>query len=211
MSKPFYFFTQLHLVKLLGIKAKNPVELLELLKKVPTSSVYYHTHVFLQKQQFLASSDFAYWISNVLNLKELGEEFASVDTINFKNIEELRKEFIKILTDYISKGKYIAECLEGQEFYFMDCVTFVLSTPYVANNLEEFNETLSKISTNSLYFHMFESRMRLGKDENDFAVWLKSIGEKKLAEEISKLDPYAITLDGLRRRIIALIKKYGKH
>jgi len=33
MNKPFHFYTQLHLTKLLGIKAKNPVEILEGLKR----------------------------------------------------------------------------------------------------------------------------------------------------------------------------------
>ncbi|MCL5075130.1 MAG: DUF5752 family protein [Chloroflexi bacterium] len=214
MSPPFRFRTQFHLVKLLGLKARNPVELLEGLKNVPTSSIYYHTHRFLQQHHYLSPeppNDFAYWLTNILNLRELGELFASVDTVSFKSMEELRTEFIKILTDYISKGKHIAECPEGQDFCFMSCTTFVLPTPYVAHNLREFVEILSKISINSLYFHIFEARMRAQREENDFVAWFKAIGEEELARKLSGLDPYTITLEGLRQKIIQVASEYVRH
>ncbi|HCJ66552.1 MAG TPA: hypothetical protein DHV62_04315 [Elusimicrobia bacterium] len=213
MSEPFYFYTQSRLVKLLGIKARNPLELLEGLKKVPLSSIYYHTHRFLQQHHYLSPeppNDFAYWLRNILNLDELGEAIASVNIISFRNMEELRKEFIKILDGYISKGKPAVYCPEGQEFHFMSCATFVLPKNYIAHNLKEFVEILNKVSINSLYFHIFEAKMRLEKEENDFTAWFKGIGEEKLAEELSRLDPYTITLEGLRQRIIRTVRKYAR-
>ena len=214
MNTSFHFYTQMHLIELLRIKAKNPVEILEGLKKVPTSSIYYHTHRFLQQHHYLSPeppNDFAYWITEVLGLEELGESLAGVDTVSFKNLEELRAEYIKILTNYISKGKHIIDCEDGEEFYFMGCKTFVLPTPYFAHNLKEFIEILNKISINSLYFHMFEARMRLKRDENDFANWFRNMGEKKLAKDLLRLDPYNVTLEGLREDIINLVREYAKH
>lgn len=214
MSEPFHFYTQSHLVKLLGVKARNPVELLDGIKKVPLSSIYYHTHRFLQQHHYLSPeppNDFAYWLKNILNLNELGEEFASVDTVSFKNMEDLRKEYIETLEEYISKTKKIVDCTEGYDFHFMSCIAFTFSTKYFAHNLKEFIEITEKISINSLYFHIFEAKMRLERDENDFSLWLKGLGKNKLAEEISKLDPYTITLEGLREKIIKLVKKYAKH
>jgi len=214
MNTPFHFYTQMHLIELLRIKAKNPVEILEGLKKVPTSSIYYHTHRFLQQHHYLSPeppNDFAYWITEVLGLEELGESLAGVDTVSFKNLEELRAEYIKILTNYISKGKHIIDCEDGEEFHFMSCKTVVLPTPYFAHNLKEFIEILGKITINSLYFHMFEARMRLKRDENDFANWFRNMGEKKLAKDLLRLDPYNVTLEGLREDIINLVRKYAKH
>lgn len=202
------------LVKLLGVKARNPVELLEGLKKVPTSSIYYHTHRFLEKHHYLSPeppNDFAYWLSNIINQKDLGESFASVDIVSFRDMEEVRSEFIKILEDYISKGKRIVNCPEGQEFNFSSCITIILPTSYVANNLKQFIETLDKISIHSLYFHVFEAQMHLRRGASDFATWLRSIGEDKLAEEISKLSIYTITLEGLRKKIIKLASNYAKN
>lgn len=48
MDKGFHFRTQYHLVELLGRKAKNPAELLDGIKSVPASSIYYHTHRFIR-------------------------------------------------------------------------------------------------------------------------------------------------------------------
>lgn len=212
MAEPFYFKARFHLVRLLGLKAKNPAELLDGIKKVPISSIYYHTHRFLQQHHYLSPeppNDFAFWLVNILNLRDLGEQFAGIDTISFRKMEDLRTKFIRILENYLSKSGSNTECTEGYRFHFMSCVMFVLPTPYVAHNLKEFVEILDKISINSLYFHIFESRMRLARGENDFSAWFKSIGKIALASEISKLDPYTITLEGLRKKIIGIINKNG--
>jgi hypothetical protein len=118
-------------------------------------------------------------------------------------------EFARILTEYISEQNHTAECAEGQEFHFMSCVTFVLPTPYVAHDLKEFAEVMRKISVDSIYFHTFEARMRLEREQNDFAAWFEDIGEPKLAEEVSRLDPYTMTLEGLRQKIIEAVSRYA--
>jgi hypothetical protein len=213
VNNPFYFKTRFHLVRLIGLSAKNPVELLEGIKQVPPSSIYYHTHRFLQQHHYLSPeppNDFAYWLINILNLRELGELFAGVDTISFRNMETLRREFIKILEAYLKRGGRVVECAEWCEFHFVTCKTFVIPTPYVAHDAKEFVKLLRKISIDSLYFHIFEAKMRLEREENDFSAWFKGIGKKKVADEISKLDPYTITLEGLRKKIIEVIGKNAK-
>ena len=142
-------------------------------------------------------------------MERLGEAFLGVDTISFKNLEELRSEFIRILEAHLSRddGKY--ECPRGYEFYFMACQTFVLPTPYVAHNLNEFAEILNKISIPSLYFHIFEAKLRLEKEENDFSLWLRDLGKQVLADQIARLDPYTYTLEGLRNKLIQLVEKHG--
>lgn len=211
-NNPFHFYTQYYLVELLGIKARNPEELLRVIKKVPESSIHYHTHKFLQQHLYLSPeppNDFGYWTSSIINLKELGEAFTSIDTISFKNLEDLRKEFIRILEEYISNKGYTINCPQGQEFHFMSCKTFVLPTNYVAYNLKQFMRIIKKISINSLYLHIFEARLRKSIEGNDFSEWFRSLGKDKLADEIAKLDPYTITLEGLREKILRLVNQYA--
>lgn len=213
MNGPFYFKTHFHLVRLLGIRVKNPRQLLAGIKKVPLSSIYYHTHRFLRQHHYLSPeppNDFAYWLTNILGVRDLGEQFFSVNTIDFHNLRELRAEFVTILENYVSKHKRNATCAEGLEFHFVSCKTFVLPTPYVAHDLKEFGEILSKISLNSLYYHMFEARMRLERNENDFSAWLKGIGYATIAREVSRFDPYTITLEGLRKKIIGIINRNAR-
>jgi hypothetical protein len=209
----FRFYTQHNLVELLGLKAKNPVELLENIKSVPTASIYYHTHRFIQQHHYLTPkppNDFALWLKDTLNLESLGEAFLDVDTVRFTNLEDLRKELVRILDGYISGGGYLVDCPIDQEFYFMGCKIFVLPTSYTAKDLKEFIEILRGISIYSLYFHMFEAPLRLNAPENDFSAWFKGIGEEALAREVSKLDPYNSTLEELRIKIIDLVKRYAE-
>jgi hypothetical protein len=210
MNEGFRFHTQYHLVELLGLKARNPVELLTGIKTVPASCIYYHTHRFLQQHHYLSPeppNDFAFWLMEILHLGSLGEEFLSMDTVSYCDLEKLRRDFVDILEDYISKDGENVDCIPGFEFHFLACKTLVLPLPYTAHNLSEFAQMLSKVSIHSLYFHMFEARMRLGVPDNDFSQWLKGMGEVQLAQDISKLDPYNITLENLRRKIIRMVEK----
>jgi hypothetical protein len=210
MNEGFRFHTQYHLVELLGLKARNPGELLTGIKTVPASCIYYHTHRFLQQHHYLSPeppNDFAFWLMEILHLGSLGEEFLSVDTVSYCDLEKLRRDFVDILEDYIAKDGENVDCIPGFEFHFLACKTLVLPLPYTAHDLSEFAQMLSKVSIHSLYFHMFEARMRLGVPDNDFSQWLKGMGEVQLAQDISKLDPYNITLENLRRKIIRMVEK----
>jgi hypothetical protein len=210
--KPFRFYTRHHLVELLGRQARNPKELLDGLCEVPGSSIYYHTHRFLQQHQYLSPeppNDFAFWVTNSLGIDALGEALASVDTVRFRSIASLRGRFIEILENaLLQENSRSRECPEGEEFHFLSCRTFILPTAYEARNLKEFLEILRKVSINSIYFHVFEARLRLERGENDFSNWLEGIGEDALARDISRLDPYTVTLEGLRRNIIQQVSRH---
>jgi hypothetical protein len=215
MAEPFHFYTRLNLVELLGRQAKNAAELLQGVRRVPGSSIYYHTHRFLQQHHYLSPeppNDFAFWVTNSLGLDKLGEQLASVDTVKFRSIRGLREKFIEILESFNhDENARHTDCQKGEEFHFMACRTFVLPTPHEARNLKEFYEILKKVSINSIYFHIFEARLRLERGENDFSNWLEDIGQKKLAQEISRLDPYTITLEGLRKTLLQRVSQYAKN
>ncbi|MDD4879526.1 MAG: DUF5752 family protein, partial [Candidatus Omnitrophica bacterium] len=167
----------------------------------------------LQQHQYLSPeppNDFAYWVSAVLGEEELGELLASIDTIRYVTIRSLREKIAATIEDYLNENTLakmrFAE--EGEEFYFIKSISFVFRTDYTANNLVEFIDILGKIAIDSIYYHVFESRLRLEKPTNDFSNWIEnSLGDKKLAGEIARLDPYTYTLDGLRNRIIKIMKR----
>lgn len=212
-KEPFKFYTRLNLSELTGIKASTISQLLECIKKVLDSCIYHHTHRFLLQHQYLSPeppNDFAYWVSEVLGEDELGEKLSSVDTVQYSSIAALRDKIIAVVESYL-KSNPAAEsriARHGEEFYFINSISFILQTNYMANNLKEFLDILKKITIDSIYFHMFEARIRLGKKTNDFSNWIEtSIGNKKLADKISNLDPYTRTLEDLRNTIIKLIEK----
>jgi hypothetical protein len=212
MTKPFHFLTRLNLVELLGLQARNTRTLLEGLRLVPGSSIYYHTHRFIQQHHYLypePPNDLAFWVTNALGRDALGERLASIDTVKFRKIENLRENFISILeSSLLEKNEREGVCQEGEEFHFMSCRTFVLPTPYEVRDLKEFREILQKIGINSIYYHVFEAKLHLEKGENDFSNWFEEIGENELAQEINRMDPYTVTLEGLRKKIIHHVSRY---
>lgn len=216
-DKTFRFYTRLHLRVLTGLRVSNITELLELIKKVPGSSIYYHTHHFLQQHQYLSPeppNDFAHWITNSLNEEVLGEKLASIDTIQYPTIRSLRNEIVKTIEDYIKKNPNVKLRFSSPDktFHFIKSISFILPTPYIAKDLNAFVDILKKITPDSVYFHMFEARLRLDKETNDFSFWLgASLSEEELARKIKGLDPYTYTMEDLRKKIIDIIEKRLKN
>ncbi len=210
-TKPFHFYTRLHLKELTGLKASNIAELARILNEVPDSVVYYHTHHFLEEHQYLTpepANDFALWISDAIGDEALAEKLASIDIFEFPNIGALRTRLVSVINEYLSTNPNSRVAPEGREFHFIKSTSVILPTAYVANDLREFIQVLRGITIDSLYFHVFESRLRLQKGTNDFSTWLQEcLGEDDLANKIAKLDPYNYTLEGLRSAIIQLIEK----
>jgi len=212
-KEPFRFCSRLHLWELMGLRASTLGQLSSLIKKVPDSSIYHHTHRLLQLHQSLSAeppNDFAYWVTDILGEEDLGEKLYSIDTMQYQNIHDLRDRIIAIIDGHLQEkplSKFRVARL-GEEFYFMKSISFILPTEYVANDLQEFRDILKQIAIDSIYFHIFEAKLRLGKKTNDFSYWIEnSLGDKKLAQEISEFDPYTRTLEDLRRTIIRLIER----
>ena len=207
-NHPFRFVTQANLVELTGVRARDARELLDYLKTASGAVVYHHTHHFLKQHHFLSPeppNDFAYWVTNVLNEDKLGEQLAAIDTVRFSSINSLQGKLVLTLENFLSSRKHLRVAPDGEEFHFMKSKSFFLPTPYEASNLDEFHERITKVSIHSLYHHMFEARMRLGRETNDFSFWLENeLGEKDLAKSIKQIDPYTHTLEGLRQRILQL-------
>lgn len=55
-KKPFRFFDRAYLKELTGLKARSLKELAEILKNVPDTVIYYHTHHFLEEHHYLTPS-----------------------------------------------------------------------------------------------------------------------------------------------------------
>jgi len=212
-KEPFKFCTRLHLSELTGSRATTLGQLLALIKEVPGSCVYHHTHRFLQQHQYLSPeppNDFAYWVTDILGEDELGERLVSIDTMQYSTIRDLREKIASTIENYL-KDTPLAKlkfARSGEEFHFIKSVSFILPTNYIVYDLNEFAEVLKRITIDSIYFHIFEARLRIERQTNDFSCWIEnSLGDKKLADSVSSFDPYTSTLDDLRKTLVQIIEK----
>ncbi|MDD5439243.1 MAG: DUF5752 family protein [Candidatus Omnitrophica bacterium] len=211
-KEPFYFCTRLNLSELLGVRARNLTDLINMIKAVPDSSIFYHTHMFLEQKQDIIpehTNEFAYWVSHVLGEHVLGEELASIDLVEFKSIRAIREKLIMVLEhNLFDRTDSLRVAARGMEFEFMKSHSFILPTKYSANSLFDFIRALKEVSVNTLYFHFFESRLRLEKGINDFSCWIDmSLGFAELAEKVASIDPYTHTLEGLRHSLVRTLEK----
>ena len=206
---PFQFWTRLTLTKLTGRCARDLAELCEQLRVVPPSVVFHHTHHFLVQHQHLSPeppNDFAFWVTNVLQEDRLGERLAAIDTVQFASLHALRDRIVAVLDSYLEGRHALRVAPAGEEFHFMDAVSFTLPTHHQARTLAEFAQGLRDVGHATIAYHLFEARLRVGAEDNDFSRWLeRELGERELAAAIRNLDPYTHTTEGLRQRLVALV------
>jgi hypothetical protein len=208
-SRPFVFRTRLTVTKLTRRIATTAKELLGHLRDVPGSVVFHHTHHFLVQHQELSPeppNDFAHWATTALQEDELGERLAAVDTIRFSKLSELQARLVQILEEHVAKDKSARSAPEGEAFHFKDAVSVVLATGHAASTIADFRNALGRVSTGSIAYHLFESRLRVGAEDNDFSAWLeREMDLPAVARAIRTLDPYTYTLEGLRQVLLGLV------
>ncbi|HVA77287.1 MAG TPA: DUF5752 family protein [Candidatus Binataceae bacterium] len=210
-EQPFEFCSRLNLTLLTGRRARDLAEMAENLRSVPGSVIYHHTHHFLVQHQHLSPeppNDFAYWVSNILLDRRLGEELAAIDVMRFATIHDLRVALVRIIEASMERTSEVRAAPLGQEFHFMRSVSFVMPTGVRAADLREFCNALTYVSRSAISYHMFDARLRLEKSDNDFAAWVEGqLGEHALAQSLRTIDPYTHTEEGLRRRMINLVEQ----
>jgi len=209
---PFKFCTRLTLPQLTGIYAVNLENLLDGIKNADDTIIYYHTHHYLIQHHYIIPSspnDFAHWITNRLGENLLGEEIASIDIFDYNTIGEYKDRIINRISTFISKNGKTRYVDMDERFNFMKAITFVMNTGKEAYTLSEFHEILNSITIFSIYYHFFEAHFRLNSKLNDFSTWIKDeMNIPDLADKIANLDPYTLTMDGLKESIIKLTENY---
>jgi hypothetical protein len=207
-TEPFRFYTSSLLVAITGKKAHHLKEFVQVLKEIDPSSIFYHVHNAFREYSFAPgrySNDFARWVAEDVEESTLAEKLSSIYVADYTNIEEIRQRLIEIIENYLMTATEIRKAPPGREFHFLRSIAIVSPTEYEARTLPEFVVALKRVGMRSLYFHFFEAHLRLGRKTNDFSNWIRfSLDNPEVANEIEALDPYFMTLDKMRDRIIEI-------
>lgn len=211
-AQPFRFCTRLTLPEVTGRKAFSVTELLEGIKAADDAVIYHHTHRFLKQAHHLVpegANDFAYWVTNTVQADRLGEELTSIDIVQYHSLADIRDAFVKMLERHIAENPGPQRTVApGREFHFMRSIRFSVPTDCEATDYRTFIECLREVSASSLYLHVFEARLRPPYGVDDFSHWFRTnFGDEVVGRELSRLDPYSYTLEGLRQRIIRVIER----
>ena len=216
-GKEFVFQNCFYLVELTGRRAGNLREFFNELKTIDGASIFYHFYHSMVDYNVVQPdyyNDFSYWLEQTLHEGELAEKIADSYVWEYNDIEDIRAYLISLIDDYLTrhKGEFTPPKPEIHEFHFRKAVAVVLPTKYRARNLEEFLECLRKVNVDIIFYHFIESRLRLGQEKgqyrDDFSLWIAdSVRDEDLAKKIANLDPVGFTMEGLKKKLIALVEE----
>ncbi len=210
-SKPFYFNTSEHLLRIGRQKASTLAELLQALQTCPDDSIFQHTFRTLQEHHFIRqgfSNDFAHWSLSSCDEPILAEQLASVDVREFTDISGLRGRMVEIVDEFLKKNPRSAGHAGHEPFYFCASDIVVLPTPFVANSLTEFLDGVRQVSVHSIHHHFIEARLRLHRMSNDFSEWLKEeVGLPEAGDAIERIDIYTSTMEGVQKQVAEIVEQ----
>lgn len=211
MSEPFEFRQCITLLKATGSEAKSLRELRDQTAVTTERSLYHHMYQYFLKghiQEY--TNDFAQWVGESLEERELSEELSNVDPYEFSDINALRAELLRVMDRYLARFPEPREARQGEEFYFNETITLIFPGGVWAKNLAEFLMAVKYVDKSSLYYHFFDARQRLASGANDFSQWFTALGKKDLAEKLMAVDPFVLSLEGIREKIIAAVDQEVK-
>ncbi len=209
--KEFHFMGCIEIKELLGKKADDERELLELVEEVPIDSIYYHTHSYFLRHFYISGTypnDFANWVAVQVRDRVLGEKLGAITPSAEKTLEDIRLELIDTIDAHLSAIKIVPAVVYGQPFYFMQSQIIEIPTGVTVSNLEEFLGALQTIDASAIYNHVFEARLRDRRGRSDFSIWIDEVLDKRgLADKFEKIDSYMYSLESLRVKLVELCKQ----
>lgn len=211
-DQPFRFIGCSELRELLGKEAENEKRLVELLEEVPVDSIYFHTHSYFLRHSHLERvfpNDFAQWVAMEVRDHVLGERLAIVDPFEFRGLDALREELVSIIDDHLSRTPIVPRVIFGAPFHFNQSRILEVPTGLEVRTLQEFFAALSEVEVSAIYFHMFEARQRLKREETDFTAWIRqSLGLPELADKLQTINPYLGSLERVRSALLVACDQF---
>jgi len=208
-TKPFYFNSSAHVLRIGRERASTLAELLAGLRSCPEDSIFQHTFRTLEEHHFIRegfSNDFAHWTFTVCKELALAEQLASIDVREFTSIAALRDRIVRIVDNYIQGNPGSGDRPVREQFHFCSSEIVVLPTPFMARNLAEFSQGLTQVTVHCIHHHFIEARLRLKLVSNDFSLWFQEEMQlPKVARVVESIDIYTGTLEDARRRILQLV------
>jgi hypothetical protein len=212
-ENPFWFHECFLMAMPLGKRVVNLRELLEVLKEVDESVLFFHliqSRLTIGQPAEEYPNDFALWAANALQDTKLAEKLSSFDPFEYPNLGLVRQAVVDVLEEYLWDLPYVPWARPGFEFHFCQASAVVMHSMISARNLKEFCAALGRVGLDSIYYHFFEARWRLGElKSDDFSFWIETNFElPDLVKAIRDIDIYFFSLKEVRATLSGLIHQH---
>lgn len=209
--EPFEFRQCVSLVKSTGRKAKNLKELRKIIAQVGAECIFHHIYQYFLKGHILEyTNDFAHWAGETLEERALAERLTCIDPYTLKSVEAVRSELLREIDDFLSQFPEPRDVIAGNEFYFNETINLIFPVGVQTRNLAEFLVAIDHIDAGSIYYHFYDSRVRLGEGiVDDFSRWIEhTLMRKEIADRIRSIDPFMHSIESIREHIREVIEEY---
>ena len=198
-----------------GKRARNLLQLRDLLQTVDPASIYYHFWGGLLRPRFddpEYDNDFAIWVAHNLHDKILAERLAIIDPTDFETIEDLRNEVVEIIEERLDTIDYPLWSRKDQQFEFIRSKIIIFDTRQKVVQPDDFTGIVAQMSVGSIFYHFIDARRRSPEGIDDFQNWIRSFGKvySELLQHISEIDPYFSPLSKLRTQLANVFVDYFK-
>jgi hypothetical protein len=195
----------------LGVRADDARHLLERLETVPQDAIYNHTVRCILRRRVYPTAypdDFSTWIATELRDVTLAERLAFHSPFDFPDGDSFRQHLLETIDDHLSQQPVSSAMVVGKPFYFLKGHLVSVPLAMFAADLPSFREGLARVDESALYYHAVERKRGLGDPRGDFAAWVEdALGLPALARSITEIDPFVMSLAGMRGRLLDLVDR----
>lgn len=199
-----------------GLKARTLREVRSIADTISPSCIYYHFWGALLRSRFddpEFPNDFASWASHSLHDKKLAERLAIINPMDFRDLEDLRKEVLEVIDERLDELDMPSWVDEDRQFYFVHSQIVVFDTKLKLTEPQDLLRNIDLMSLGSIFYHFIDARRRNPDKGNDFSRWLHSFDGQhdSLVRSINNIDPYFTTLHDIQREIKDIVQKYYRN
>ncbi|MBM4301766.1 MAG: hypothetical protein FJ121_09595 [Deltaproteobacteria bacterium] len=137
-ENPFWFHECFLMAMPLGKKVLNLRELMEGLREMEESVLFYHlvqSRLALGQPAVEYPNDFALWAANALQDSKLAEKLSSFDPFEYQNLGLVRQAVVDILEEYLWDLPFVPWARPGFEFHFCQASAVVMHSLIAARTL----------------------------------------------------------------------------
>jgi hypothetical protein len=213
-NRSFEFWGCSQIRESLGLRADSLRHLLERLESVPLESIYYHTVRCLLRRRVVVTpypDDFSTWVATEARDPALAERLSFHSPFDFPDGETFRQHLLETIDDHLLGLRFPIPAPVERPFYFLRGHLAAVPLEVEAGDLDSFRLALARVDDSSIYYHAVEAIGRLGDPRGDFAAWVEDVlGLPSLSRQIAEIDPFVMSLSGIRARVLALLDRHQR-
>lgn len=195
-----------------GRSCSNLRELLDAFRTVPDSVLEHHMLRCALEEHFELDefpNEFARWCWESLGDHVLGEQLALLDPYQLADMASLRSALEDAVEHRLWGLDRVPWCRPGLELHLLESRLIAYDTGERVETPMALSESIARVSSRSLFYHVHEARRRTASATDDFSDWLESHeANPALVARLRAIDFYFLNLTQLRREILDAFREH---